>query len=350
MSKITTESPAVNPQELFWHRAPWQEITNRLRANKLPHALLLSGPAGLGKSLFAETLAHTILCQQSRQAMAQWDLDSGFPAPCGQCHSCQLIQAGNHPDILIVSPESKGKSINVDQVRNIAHFLSLKSHSSLHQVVLLEPAENMNHFAANSLLKTLEEPTANCVLLLISHKPSLLLPTIRSRCQNLNFTAPEKNGLFKWLRQREAWSEDQLESLMFISNGAPLHALEYGHTGTLQRANEVLADFQALATRKQEPVSIAKKWVDMEIPLIYQWLISWVGAMIRLKSCSRLPDNNPVVVAQLQNLADQVNLDDLFAYFDKVMECYNLLNTQANSQLLLEDCLIFWRRINNCSA
>ena len=343
----------VKAQQLFWQQSQWQEVMRRLQSNTMPHALLLSGAAGLGKKQFAESLAHAVLCDHSAQRIQQVpavqtseDLQINVPTPCGQCHSCELLKAGSHPDILQISPESKGKSINVEQVRKIAHFLSLKSHLSSHQVVLLEPAENMNHFAANSLLKTLEEPSANSLLLLVSHKPSLLLPTIRSRCQGLSFTAPEPALLSKWLQQHQDWDLERVKSLLFISNGSPLHALEYGKSGVLEVATEVLGDFQALAYRKQEPAAIAKKWLELEIPLVYQWLISWIGTMIQLKSCGPLPDNNPVVVAQLQKLAEQVHLHDLFDYFDKLMECYRLLSTQANMQLLLEDCLIDWHRMH----
>lgn len=345
---MTNADPTIEPplqaQELYWQASAWRDVINRLQHKSLPHAMLLSGPAGLGKAIFAESLTHLLLCEQLDQRLVTLS-EPGFPTPCGVCHSCHMFAAGSHPDVMRVAPETKDKSINVDKVRDIAGYLGLKSHASGYQIVLVNHAENMNHYAANSLLKTLEEPSANSLLFLISHKPSLLLPTVRSRCQSVNFVVPDNESLLIWLQKRLPWDAEKLQSLLFLSNNAPLQALDYGVHGGLDTAMQVLIDFRQLASNQQEPVSIAKNWLALDISTLYQWLISWAVAMIRLKSCGHSPDNSPVAM-QLKNLADRVHLNALFAYFDKLMACYKLLNSQVNSQLLLEDLLIYWSRIS----
>ncbi|MDH5327364.1 MAG: DNA polymerase III subunit delta' [Gammaproteobacteria bacterium] len=343
---METAQHSLRQQELYWQKSQWQEVIARVQNGTLPHALLLAGDAGLGKGLFAETLAAVLLCEQSQ---------AGEQDACGRCHSCAMIQMGSHPDLLYITPQEDGKAITVDQIREMGRYLSLKSHGGGYRVVVVNPAENMNRFAANSLLKTLEEPGEGTVILLVSHQTGRLLPTIRSRCQSIQFKLPPAAALQQWLQQGQGWDPETVQSLVFLAHGSPLQALNYGHNGALTLAQQVLTDFQAVAALRQDPVSVAKKWLDQDVSAVCQWLISWTMMMIRLKSCGQVPDNKAVtdqlpLAKQLQMLSEKVHLKALFAYFDKVTECYRLLNSQVNTQLMLEDLLIYWRRINTVTT
>jgi len=171
-----------------------------LASGRLPHALLLHGPRGVGKLALAERLGQLLLCE-------------GENRPCGKCDGCRWYLAGTHPDLRRVEPEALAKGvepgeegeegaessskkkkpsldIKIEQVRALADFLNLRSHRGALRVALLHPAEEMNPNAQNALLKGLEEPPAGAVFILVSHRPHRLLPTVRSRCVKTSSHSP----------------------------------------------------------------------------------------------------------------------------------------------------------------
>jgi DNA polymerase-3 subunit delta' len=225
---------------------PWNQPlfeAFRSRTGRLPHALLIHGARGTGKLALAERLAQLLLCEAADDASR----------PCGQCDGCRWFLAGSHPDLRRVEPEAlarepameaeegdapakKGKpstEIKVEQVRELAGFLNLRSHRGRLRVALVHPAEDMNENAANALLKGLEEPPAGAVFLLVSHRPARLLPTIRSRCVALPVAVPPREQALAWLSAQGA--KDPARWLAY-AGGAPLRALDYaGRADVLDR-------------------------------------------------------------------------------------------------------------------
>ena len=174
---------------LPWQQEQWRNVMERLRAASLPHAILLAGPGGLGKNRFAALLAQTLLCETG----------AATGRACGHCRSCLLYAADSHPDRRIVAPLEAGKAIVVDQVREAGRYLTQTSQYGGYKTLIITPADQMNVNAANSLLKTLEEPAAWSLILLVSDRPGRLPATVLSRCQRLNFTAPESRQAQQWL-------------------------------------------------------------------------------------------------------------------------------------------------------
>ena len=216
-----------------WNKAIWISLASA--AERLPHALLIHGPSGIGKRALAEHFAQFLLCE-GRQA----------ERPCGHCEACRWFVAGNHPDVRWLEPEAIAKlqptdgeederagsrsakpslEIKVEQVRALADFLNVGSHRGRQRIALVHPAEDMNLHAANSLLKSLEEPPPGAVFVLVSHRPARLLPTIRSRCVALPVRLPERAVAETWLRTNGV-DGDATRWLSF-AGGAPLRALEY---------------------------------------------------------------------------------------------------------------------------
>ena len=198
---------------LLWQQAQWQSFCQMMSAERLPHGLLLTGPEGVGKSRFALAMAHRLLCLNPSQEQA-----------CGACKGCQLNRAGSHPDLYLAEPEAEGKIIRVDQIRAVVEVVAKTSQLGGYRVVVLCPAEAMNVNAANALLKSLEEPGAETVLILVSHQSSGVLPTIRSRCQVLSFCLPPREQACDWLAR---FTEDRRRSehVLNVANGAPIRAL-----------------------------------------------------------------------------------------------------------------------------
>jgi DNA polymerase-3 subunit delta' len=214
---------------------PWNEPlleSVRQRLARLPHALLIHGPRGVGKLALAERLAQLLLCEEEKK-------------PCGSCAGCRWFLAGTHPDFRRIEPEALAKEpppsdepvqespakrakpsieIKVDQIRGLEDFLNVGSHRGKLRVALVHPAEDMNEVSANALLKGLEEPPAGAVFLLVSHRPARLLPTIRSRCVALPVGLPPREVAQGWLESQKV---PNAARWLAYAGGAPLRALDY---------------------------------------------------------------------------------------------------------------------------
>jgi DNA polymerase-3 subunit delta' len=219
----------------IWNNIIWESLRDRV--DRLPHAVLIQGPEGVGKLALAEQLAGRLLCEAPTAAS-----DS-----CGRCDGCRWFASGNHPDLRRLEPEALAKAstgiedvereergarrtkpsheIRIDQVRELADFLNLGSHRGRRRVAIVHPAEAMNVHAANALLKGLEEPPSGAMFLLVSHHPARLLPTIRSRCVVVSVRKPDEGAALAWL-ETEAAGQDMRRWLAF-AGGSPRLAQQY---------------------------------------------------------------------------------------------------------------------------
>lgn len=319
---------------LPWQGELWHGLISRARQGTLPHALLLTGMQGIGKTIFALRLAESLLCQHPQ--------DDG--SACGRCPACGLLAAGTHPDLSVVTPEEEGKAIPVDRVREVGTFLGLKAQYGGLQVVVIHPAEAMNRFSANSLLKTLEEPTPNTLLILVSSRPSQLLPTIRSRCQQMTFPIPPAAMAEAWLRE-QAGTAVKVAVLLALADGAPLEALRLHQEGGLETRQTLARQWLELGAGRGEPLKLAKAWQDQGLRRALQWLSSWVSDLIRLKSGGAEDViTNKDIGPQLQTLAEGLDLKALYAYLDQLSEYTRWVGGQLNAQMVLEDLMIQWGR------
>lgn len=246
-----------------WQETMWQALQQRIAADRLPHALLLSGAAGLGKLDFAHLLARSLLCDSPVQGL-----------PCGQCRGCQLLAAGTHPDFQAVQPEEEGKEITIGLIRDLLAWQALTPQYGRARVVIIEPADRMNLNAANALLKTLEEPGRDALLLLVTARPAALLPTIRSRCQPLPFAAQHGEAALAWLNQRLG-DAAQAALALAISGGAPLRAAALVESGGMERRERLFTDFETVVTGRQEPVALVAQWLELPVQETLAALHGW---------------------------------------------------------------------------
>jgi DNA polymerase-3 subunit delta' len=321
-----------------WQEDLWESLLSRLKTGHLPHALLFAGGQGLGKTQLAEQLAHTMLCQSPS--------DEGVP--CGQCQACGLLAAGTHPDLRIIEPEEEGKVIPAETVRAVANFFALKGQYGGRQIVIINPAEAMNRFGANGLLKTLEEPTADALIILVTSQPSSLLPTIRSRCQQVVFSRPDPVIGIKWLKNQlgsETNTATLVSTLLALANGAPLEALKLHEMGSLEVRKGLVEQWVRVVEGRGDPLKCAASWADLGLPRAVNWLNSWTMDLIRLKSGADADViTNTDLQPQFQKLAQKLDLRSLFGHLEQITEYSRWAGGQINAQLALEDIMISWGR------
>ena len=198
---------------------PWQHVTlERLSSleqqEKLPHAILLTGARGLGKTQLAASFATGLLCE------------ARGVEPCGSCASCQLAGGGAHGDFRWIAPEEGKRAIGVDAIRSAVTFMQQTSGYGSHKVLVIEPAEAMTAAAANALLKTLEEPPGKALLILVSHRSGELPATVRSRCQRYNLPHPSRSSTLTWLAEQTSCSEPVAQRAYSLAQAQPLTAVQ----------------------------------------------------------------------------------------------------------------------------
>jgi DNA polymerase-3 subunit delta' len=318
-----------------WNRPQWFRLASRL--DKLPHALLFSGPAGLGKNAFAMELARTLLCAQ--------------PGPtgeaCGACKNCYLFAAGTHPDLFVIAPLEQGKAIVIDQIRSLGEFSALRPHTAGRKVVVLAPAEAMNPHAANGLLKLLEEPPLGSHFILVCKQAARLAPTILSRCVRVEFCPPAREEGLAWLKS-QALDADQPDLLLDLADRAPLRALALVQSDFLTLRRQLIGDIEALGTDKADPVACAERWKKIGAAGCLAWLQTWVVDLIRLSMGGQTPGLlNPDAQSQLQAYAKRLHLKELFEFLDLISRNKNLLGNALDELLLLEETLISWIQLTH---
>ena len=316
-----------------WQSLNWQNLAKSHQNKRLGHGLLFHGAAGIGKKAFAIEFAHWLMCEQP--------LDD---KSCGECKSCKLIKAGSHPDLLTLYPEEVGKSIKVDQIRELIQKVSLSSHGLGYRVIIISPADALNVNASNSLLKTLEEPPANTILILITDKPSKLTATIRSRTQMVRFDLPSEDQSLQWLNLQDI---DKADLVLKLSAGAPLAAAAMAKDEGLEVREKLFSNWQELATGNVDTLESATMWTKEgfkilgDLPL--NWVSSWLTDMIRSLQGGHIENMANLDYAQtLQKLAGQVDLKSMYGLLDRLNDTIRLSDTPANQLMLVEGLLLHW--------
>jgi len=319
---------------LPWQQSQWQRLQESRQQGRLPHALLLTGPQGMGKGMFATLFAQSMLCQSN----------NADATPCGQCRYCQLYLAGSHPDVNLISPLDGKKAIAVDQIRALGQFMSLKSQYAGHKMVVINPAEAMNINSSNSLLKNLEEPSAETSLLLVTHQPAQLPATIRSRCQEVRFGIGETAENRAWLAQQLPAGAD-IDLLLSLAGGAPFRAIQLADEGLLEQRQTLFDGLGQLATLKLDPVSLANQLNKANPDWGLLCLYSWTADMVRLTATDQAPAqlSNPDLSESLLKLANQVSLIGLFKLQDRIRQAQQEFERNLNPALIMESVLMEWQ-------
>lgn len=326
-----------------WQQQAWQRIQQQIEQNKMPHALLLSGQQGIGKWHFAQSLGNYLLCSSPRADLA-----------CGQCRNCQLTLANSHPDKKFLIPEEGAKTIKIDQVRELASFVSKTSQQGGRKVILLGPVEQLNTNSANALLKSLEEPAGDTVLILYTHVLSAVMATIRSRCQLVPMLTPLRPQSREWLANLQIEDGD---ALLELAGGAPLIARDMVEGDYLEHLQLFVNTLDTLTkssvSSQQVPdIAIASNCLSLSIQHVTEW---WLQIIHRILSESiakkvtapPLGNDNKITdcLDRVFNHGQRLNKQWLFKFNDKLLllRKQQLQGANPNMQLLMEELLLDWQ-------
>jgi DNA polymerase-3 subunit delta' len=311
---------AKDPGFAPWQQRAYERAAAALDSGRMGHAMLFCGPAHLGKRAVAERLARRALCRAP----------GGDGEPCGHCRSCQLYAAGTHPDCSIVSfvMNKEGTRLRteivIDQIRVLSEKLALTPQYGGAQIAIVDPADAVNHFAFNALLKTLEEPQGGRYLWLLSAQPARLPATIRSRCQKLEVPLPPKQEALDRLLAQGHATQAASEALE-AARGHPGLADVWLRDGALEIRREVSADLGKLSRGDASPTETAQRWAADE------------HALLRLRFAADL------ALAQASGLTDSLRTRRLATWFDAANRTRSLLRTTVRADLAIAELLLAWR-------
>ncbi len=320
-----------------WLALLWQRL--RAQPERLPHALLLEGPRGIGKRDFALAFGQSLLCESPTQ--------DGHA--CGQCVACHWLAQDSHPDFRLLEPltgEEEGvaaedgpptrkrREINIAQIRALADFVNLSSHRAGGRVVVIHPAEALNPAASNALLKTLEEPSPNTHFLLVSHQPHFLLPTIKSRSHRISMPQPSPIQAAAWLKDQGI---QEAELCLALAGGAPLLARDFADADYLKERRLFLSALQA--PKQLNWLALAEQGARADLGARFDWLQKWLYDLVSSRLAQQVRYNLDFA-SGLQDLATRVNLSRVQQFARELAQIKRRLQHPLNPQLLLESVLL----------
>lgn len=323
-----------------WHEGPLRELL--ARKDKLPHALLVYGRQGVGKVEFARAMAQSLLCEELDHDIA-----------CGLCAACGWFREGNHPDFRELLPESmsdepadadepddadarekkKSKEIKIEQIRDIADFMTLTTHRGGFRVLLVHPAETLNPAAANALLKTLEEPPPRTVILLVTDRIGRLLATIKSRCQRLMVPSPDEVTALRWL---ESQGIAEAATALSQAGGAPLDAMVFADA---RYQAERKSFMRVLSDGNADYLAAAQAFERSDLVNVLTWLQTWVSDLALSRFTGNVRHHRDQKAA-ISRIAVRLHLPGLFRYESQLRQARRSIHHPLNARLLLEQLLI----------
>jgi DNA polymerase-3 subunit delta' len=278
-------------------------------ADRMPHALLIHEAPGAGGEWLASWIARLLLRTERDQ----------------------------HPDWIGVHPVEDSRQIRIEQVRELGQELALTSHQGGYKVGVISPADVLNRFAANALLKTLEEPSPRTVLILVVTQPSRLPATILSRCQRIRIPAPQRAQAVAWLEQTRGKGDWQ--AVLDIVGEAPMLAAQADAQTVVQIGAEVRRGLEEATAGASDPVATAERWVRAELPLRLRCFENWLTERIRGQSESPAFLTEVGAVTYLQRPQTVLNIRELFELLDGVRDLVSALESPINRGLALETLL-----------
>lgn len=309
---------------IIGHRWAVEMLVRRLASGRLSHVYLITGAPGSGRSTLALRLAQAMNC-------------TGSPVPCGVCRSCDLIAREGHADIHRLVPD--GRSIKIEQVRNLQHDLMLRPVEASYRVAIIEEAQDATGHAADALLKTLEEPPPTTRLILTADAAENVLPTIVSRCQVIALRPVAAGEIAQAVADRFAFSGDDAAALARIAGGRPGWALRAAEDETLLATRAEIFDglLAALSTDRGGRFNYVEEIYRSDtLPLVLDTWQSWWRDVLLLAVGSSTPPVNVDRMMDLERVAASVTPEEARRALLATRQTIEALDRNANTRLALD--------------
>lgn len=306
-------------------------LKEELKDDRINHAYLFYGKEGIGKKTLAIEFARALLCNQIEN-------DS-----CNICNNCRRVEHGNHPDLKIIKGNEKTKNLKIEQIREMQKEIAYKPYESEHKIYIIDGAENMTTQAANSLLKTLEEPPSYAIIILIAEELNKLLPTVISRCQNLRFSNISREKMKHFLDKQNI-KEDKKDLIIGLARGSIGKAKELYKNDEFLNKRKKIYDFlkEIHNVTKVDIFSEVNEWVDLlkeDFPL-FDLLSAWYRDIIIYKRGNKNQLVNSDYEDSILQEIDKYNLNDLLAIIELIETHEGYINRNAFKDLTLQVLLL----------
>ena len=304
--------------DIVWHKEFARAWQDRIRHGRAPHAVLLAGPIGVGKRAAAAWIASSRLGIGDGPSLPQYP----FVRP-------------EHADLQWLEPPEDKQGILIEQVRELVSNLQLTSYEGRGKVAVIEPANSMTTSAANSLLKTLEEPPGDALLILVADRVGRLPATVFSRCQRIDFAPPPESEGFAWLDRLQPggrWAE-----ALRVAGNAPLAAIKA--LESLDTLATMSREFAAVGAGKLSPIEVAARWSKLEPNFVLDWLARQLRQAALALAGGR--DRAPGLTID-ETVLRRMDRRNLFCYLDRINRLRGQPKGSYNVQLTLESLLIDW--------
>lgn len=318
----------------FWNQDAFAKLQEQFRSGSMHHGLLILGADGIGRDTFADEFARWVLCQHHSE------VDSA----CGECKSCHLFDAESHPDYHLLAIEDGKTQIAVDQVRALIEVMHESAHQNGWKVANITQVSALNQNSYNALLKTLEEPQPNTLLILQTEQLQQVPATIRSRSQLLALKVENTDEVSKWLEERKGHSTNDLTLALNLFPQAPYKAEDFANNGDAFKCGEFIFDIAFLMQGKETALELANKWLpDIEDCSL------WLQLMMRDLLVFSQTHNKDIVALEgqleaIEIITSTLNEQGLIQLNEKIIELRGLIikkspvNLSSTWQALLIYC------------
>jgi DNA polymerase-3 subunit delta' len=318
--------------QIVGHSKQLETLRLALAHGRLHHAYLFVGAAGLGKKTIGLSLAKAIHC-----SVASGDF-------CGECADCARIQDGNHPDVRLIEPLAGKKEISIQQIRELEKELNLRSFSGNKKIVILDPATLMNLSAQNALLKTLEEPPNDSLLILIAASVGELLPTLRSRCLRVSFAPLARDQVAAFLVSEKKVPVEEAKLLAAMSKGSLEAVAAVDSQELLARRHRWIVLLLRVASgdyRTAAETAEALAGNKEESLRFLEWAESWYRDLLVYTVTQNQQDMvNVDMIPQIEQLAAAVELEHLLARIAEAKGAVVAMQRNLNRRMVLENLLL----------
>ena len=314
-----------------WLRPAFEQLVSSYQSGRGHHALLIQALPGMGADALIYALTRFQMCHSPEGQKS-----------CGKCHSCQLMQAGTHPDYYHLLPEKGKSTLGIDAVRDITEKLYERSRLGGAKVVWISDAAQLTEAAANALLKTLEEPPQNTWFFLQCEEPARLLATLRSRCRHFHLAPPPENYGLAWLEREVTMSQDRLLTALRLKAGAPAAALDLLQDSQVASRQQLCAALES-TLQSGDWLSLLPVLNHESVADRLYWLTTLLlDAVKRQQGITQL--TNADAGHLVQQIANTLSTARLQAIISDACRCREELNsvTGLNRELMLNDRLLRW--------